>query len=182
MSFPGLNVHCTGCDFEAHIAHRSIVLRYHLADGRTADHHRTFGWCACCATLRDIEAKFDTEALQREMETVQSQRQGWFTRVLDRALGGDGNRASQEQLSKLQTLLHIASSRRSPPRCLVCGSIETAEVRLGNGGPSQDFVHLCGGRFYALPEDPDAPRFHFASQIIALDVEGQPLAQTHQSA
>lgn len=179
MSVPAGKVRCHGCDYEGVVQHRPITLQYALPDGKSVQGYREFGWCSVCDEIRDIEAKLDTTALNAQLQALAPQRGlgGMFKGAVDRALGG-GSEARLEDRERLQGLLRVAQTRKSPQRCLNCGSTSVLRLAFDDTGNCQNFQHCCGGHLYRLPTDPDAPRFSYKPEIIPLDVDGNRLDRT----
>lgn len=174
MSAPAGQVRCHGCDFEGVLQRRPITLRYMLAGSSSVDGHREFGWCRRCSGIRDVEQKLVVQQLQSELHAINSRRPRGLFGAIDRVLGGNANDDDSE-VRRLNGLLRVASTRRSSPRCLVCGSDDTVPILFDDSGNCVSLRHSCGGTLYRLPPDPNAPRFSYKPEVIPLDVEGNRL-------
>ncbi len=174
MSMPSGFVKCHGCDFEGVMQRRPITLQYHLPNGQIVEGYRRFAWCSSCGNVTEAEEVLELASIQAEIDSANSSRQGFFTRILDKVLGG-GDTGRRER-NRLTAKLMLAQMRRSPPRCLRCGGA-TVHMLAFDGNGTSNIVHSCGSRLYAVPEDPDAPRFFYKSEVIALDPEGHRLDQ-----
>lgn len=177
MSTSTGQIRCHGCQYQGVLQHRSVVLRYALPDGTKVDSHRTFGWCNDCRGIRDVESKLDVSALRLELERLNPRQRSlgsFFKSSIDRALGG-GTDDDQIERQRLMMLLRVAELRKSPPRCLSCGSTSVSPSLFDADGNSQDFVHSCGSRLYRVPPDPNAPRFSYRPEVLPLDIEGHRL-------
>lgn len=177
MSVPVGQIRCHGCDFEGVLQHRSVTLRYMLADGSSVDGYREFGWCKRCNGIRDIEQQFAVPQLQSELHSRNSRRPRGLFGAIYRALGGNSNDDDAE-VQHLNGLLRVAKIRKSNPRCLTCGSDGTVPLQFDDSGNCVSLRHSCGGTLYRLPSDPNAPYFSYAPEIIPLDVEGNRLDRT----
>lgn len=78
-------------------------------------------------------------------------------------------------MAHLKELLRVAESRRSPPRCLTCGSSFAVKLSFDDSGVCQNVPHTCGGRLTLRPADPGAPRFAYRPEVVQLDPEGNRL-------
>lgn len=176
MSVPSGKIRCHGCDYEGIIQHRPITLQYALPDGISVQGYRESGWCNICDGIRDVEAKLDKTDLQSQLQALAPQRGlgGMFKSAVDRALGGGSDTRSEDR-ERLQGLLQVAQIRRSPQRCLNCGSTSVLRLAFDDAGNCQNFQHHCGGHLYRLPTDPNAPRFSYKPEVIPLDADGNRL-------
>lgn len=176
MSVPNGRVRCHGCDFEGILQHRPITLQYALPDGTSVQGYREAGWCNICDGIRDVEAKLDKVDLQSQLQALAPQRGlgGMFKSAVDRALGGGSDTRSEDR-QRLQGLLQVAQIRRSPQRCLHCGSTSVLPLMFDDTGNCESFRHHCGGQLYRLPADPSGPRFSYRPEVIPLDVDGNRL-------
>lgn len=179
MSIPSSCLRCHGCEYQGVMQHRPITLRYVLPDGGTVDTDRVLGWCRNCEGIRDVEGTLDVNAIRSEIEARRHKRRtisGLFKNAIDRALGGKSD-DTQAQLQALSNLLRLAELRRSSAHCLSCGEEGVSYIAFDEQGTSTNFVHLCGGRLYQIPSDPDAPRFFYRHEVLLLDVEGHRLTK-----
>jgi hypothetical protein len=171
-----MHVRCHGCDYRGVLARRAISIEYHLEDDSILQTARSIGWCDLCNAVCDIEPEFDVEALQSQLDRLVSERRRIGAHVqiaMDRFLGRTSD--LEGRFSEVRRHLALARERRSPPRCLACESSSVAEIRFDEQGTSSDFVHTCGSHLYLVPEDPDAPRFFYRPEVVALDSDGRRL-------
>ena len=173
MSMSARYVKCRGCDFEGLIQPRLIALEYYLPSGQIVEGNRRFAWCWTCENIVEAEEPLDPVAIQAEIDGVEPKSTsigGLFVRVVDRALGG--GKQERIELERLNAKLGLAKLRKSPPRCLTC-SEPTVESLEFDRNAASTLVHSCGHRLFAVPEDPDTPRFHYRKEVISLDQEGR---------
>lgn len=166
MSTAGSCVRCHGCDFEGFMPRRPIVLEYKLPSGVRVEGHYAFAWCTSCDKITEAEEKLDVPAIQAELQALTPTKSGIFGRLLS------GSKADQSEIAQLQGKLKLAQIRQSPPRCLRCGKPTAVPIKFDQDGNS-DVVHTCGRRLYMAPDDPDAPRFMYRTEVIPLDSEGR---------
>jgi hypothetical protein len=171
VSARSTHIRCRGCDFEGVITYRGITLRYHLPTGDIITGHRDRGWCYNCENNRDIEQRFDAGDIDEKLQELrQTKPRGLFASLF--GIGSQENERDQETIKNLQMALHLAKTRKSPPRCLTCGSDSTVPLEFGSNGLSTSFIHHCGERLYVLPADQNAPRISFRPLELDLDPEG----------
>ena len=177
MSVRSTHIRCQGCSFEGVISFRGITLRYHLPDGEIVSRYRVTGWCYDCDRISDIEKPFDESSIQEELlEFTQEEPRGLLAKLF--GSGGRKDLRDQESLKNLRLELYLASNRKSPPRCLKCGSDRTVPLVFGSSGIATSFVHKCGGRLYALPPEPNAMRISRRPLELDLDAEGNILSSS----
>lgn len=163
-------IRCRGCCFEAAMCHGSVVLQYHLPDHDVVEGYRRFAWCTSCQNITEAEEAFDPARIQADIDAVVARRPGFLVRLIDRAFGGgDADRCELEALS---AKLKLARVRTSAPRCLRCAAATVETLTFDDHGVS-NIVHLCGARLFAVSADPNALRFSFTPEVIALDSEGR---------
>lgn len=173
MSMSAGYVRCHGCDFEGIVQPRPVTLEYHLPSGQTVEGYRRFAWCWTCENIVGAEEPLDPAAIQAEIDGVKPKSTsigGLFVRAVDRALGG--GKQERIELERLNAKLGLAKLRKSPPRCLTCGEPTVELLEFDRNGTST-LVHTCGRRLFSVPDDPDAPRFHYGNEVISLDHEGR---------
>ena len=142
MSIPHTTFTCDQCDFTASNIGIWGRFLYQLPGGSLVHFKRTSGWCFDCKTIVPVEdldqewAKKKLEGLkgdlyrkQEELYALESKKRGLFTRWF----------VSKARLKRIQETVdyfhkeigeaflyvNILSSRRSPPRCLVCSQTNT---------------------------------------------------------
>lgn len=162
MSMPDVLFSCTRCDFSASDSVCWGGFYYETPNGR-GTLIRTLGWCSACASLAPIEvigppddaavaalarAVKDQEASLSEHVARLRQQMPWYWRLIrtQPPLTPDVERlrydaeASRQELNHLRVRAEVLAARRSPPRCLECGSHEcfpiASDIRP-TGSPSQ---------------------------------------------
>lgn len=167
MSIPNQFLRCTSCTFEAVVRRRPVTIVYELADGSSVKSGRLYGWCAECQGVRDIESRLEVEILRQQLEVDTKRRAGLKSRVArfgNRLFGGKDSEGVEFEQMILR--LRLAESRKSPPRCLTCGS--TSVHQLG----TVVLPHSCGGELKLHEADDDSPRFSYRPEVIRLNAEG----------
>jgi hypothetical protein len=121
----------------------------------------------------------------KELETALAQDRIELDRLLKKRFFYSARRAAKrcavecevrhtaQRIANLQRLYEIASRRSSKPRCLVCGSFNTASLDFENG-MTQSLRHKCGGK---LTIGPAGMRLNFGRDVrcFVLDEEGNRL-------
>lgn len=166
MSMPSGYVRCHGCDFEGVMQRRPITLEYVLPSGAVVQGYRVFAWCSSCENVTDAEGAFDATSIQTEINSLNRQKVGFLGRLFGRG------KAEDAELKLLHEKLQLAHLRQSEPRCLRCGEPTIVHLTFDESGTSS-VVHTCGRRLFAVPEDPDAPRFMYKPEVIRLNPEGR---------
>ena len=166
MSMSSGYVRCHGCDFEGVMQRRPITIEYVLPSGAIVQGYRIFAWCSSCENVTEAEEEFDTTSIQTEIDSLNQQKVGFFGRLFG------GGKAEDAELKQLHEKLHLANLRQSEPRCLRCGNSTLVDLAFDESGTSS-VIHTCGRRLFAVPEDPDAPRFMYKPEVIRLNPEGQ---------
>jgi hypothetical protein len=177
VSTQATDIRCRGCDFKGVISYREITLRYHFPSGNTVTSYRDRGWCHSCETNRDIERPLDLGEIEDKIQEFQQQKpRGLFASIF--GLGSQKRESDLEVAKNLQAVLHLAKNRKSPPRCLNCGSDRTLPLEFGSNGLSLSFIHYCGERLFTLPPDENAPRISRRPLELDLDSEGNLLGSS----
>ena len=115
------------------------------------------------------------EKIRIELEELQKQARSpalLISKVFGSLLGGRANEL-KEEITGLENQLRLLKSRRSKPRCLMCGGEDTKSLSFDERGLSSEFVHECGGHLKLEPTDPDGIRFSYRPETIFLDHEGR---------
>ena len=171
MSIQPVIYRCDKCDFSA----SSMVNwgNFHYLDGKKLlSLNRKLGWCDSCATLTPIEVLPSLDELAHSQQKCEKMLQEyqlayeslmlkrtWFARLmgLKPKLPDDlmnikmDINALDEDMSELKASLAYLSGRKSPPRCLKCGSQEVSSLSLfpahkAVAAQIQVFKHPnCGG-------------------------------------
>lgn len=170
MSMPSTNLRCHGCSFEGVMHHRPVRLEYTLPSGETVTGYRQIAWCSTCCNITEAEAFRNVESIYREIAEIEQRNRG----IVKRLFGPSQDDATDLRL--LQGQLRLAEARLSPPRCLLCEAPTVTPLHFNSSGTSE-FRHSCGQRLFLVPQDSNAPRFSFRSQVIRLDAEGRKLPQ-----
>lgn len=166
MSMQSGYVRCHGCDFEGVMQRRPIILEYTLPSGAVVQGYRVFAWCTSCEKVTDAEEPLSALAVQAEINALTRQQSGFLGRLLG------GGKVDEVELRQLREKLQLAQLRKTGPRCLKCGKPTIIPLEFGENGTS-NVVHTCGRRLFAVPDDPDAPRFSYRPEVIHLDSEGR---------
>ena len=170
-------IRCRGCDFKGVISYRGITLRYHFPSGNIVTGYCNSGWCHSCETNRDIERPLDLGEIEDKIQEVQQQKpRGLFAKIF--GLGSQQTERDLEVTKNLQAVLYLAKNRKSPPRCLKCGSDCTLPLEFGSNGISLSFIHYCGERLHTLPIDENEPRISRRPLELDLDPEGNLLGSS----
>jgi hypothetical protein len=119
----------------------------------------------------------DIGEIEDKIQELQQQKpRSLFANIFGR---GSQQRESDLEVTKnLQAVLHLAKNRKSPPRCLNCGSDRTLPLKFGTNGLSLSFIHYCGQRLYTLPPDENEPRLSLRPLELDLDPEGNLLGSS----
>ena len=171
MSAQATYIRCHGCDFKGVISYRGITLCYYLPSGETVTGYRDRGWCYECMTNRDIERSFNVNSIEEKLQELQEPKPRSLLSIIF-GIGNAHSEKDQETIKGLQSALHIAKTRKSPPRCLTCGGDRTVPLLFGSNGISLSFIHDCGKRLFLLPPEEDAPRISRRALQLDFDPEG----------
>lgn len=195
MSLPARLIVCTECEYETREPQKPIRVLYQLADNILVEGHHTRGWCHSCDDLREIE-DLDAARFQQTLERYRDHLEGrgpdfkaQARAVFDDPTLSPGakirlsvqafhNRPPdnlEEAIWELEALLAALRARQSPPRCLMCGSSQTAPVEFAEAdGLSHGFRHRCGGQLRLVPaeEEPYRMRLAFHPSDYYLTTEG----------
>jgi hypothetical protein len=122
-------VSCDRCTYQANAYDQGGVYRCTLNDTLTSApivRHK-FAVCKNCARIVNAEVIPELEALQHEIERFAS---------IDHADG----------IARLLPYIEWRSNRKSPPRCLECGSTTLTQLGLSQDGKFEVTEHpTCGG-------------------------------------
>lgn len=151
MSLPSYRLRCTQCDFDQTDCGSPVKLQYVLAEGCEIIACRRPCWCYTCDNLTDGE----------HLDTTFS----WAKEAITRGeISGNA----------VWIVRAWFAQRKSPPRCLRCGSTKIISLLYNKDGVAEGFKHKCGGVF-VRKEDPSLPRFMWnfdASPTVLLSPEG----------
>lgn len=173
MSMPVTTFYCTSCDFRQGDVETWGSRVYVTPDNRTVQVPRRLGWCEDCGGLASVET-FSEAEIRKEIRDIEEELQampsepsrqpwevfkylpfsGWETKVQrwhykqDQLVG---------KLDETTTLLAIIKQRKSPPRCLECGSSRVRAPLVQDKSfwdspkpVATGFIHPgCGGELWA---------------------------------
>lgn len=160
MSIATDSIFCDSCDFRAGTAVSWGRFIYRLQGGEEVSLNRTLGWCYSCASIEPIEVLSDKDKLEAGAHRLTTELDS-FGKVtfFERIRGGlrkreDAIKRLTERLSEENKRLRFLAQRKSPPKCLACGSEEVEEMPHANpeegGEPiNLHFIHPhCGGTLW----------------------------------
>lgn len=168
MSMPSAHIRCTKCKFEVVMPRKPVRIEYVLPDGATVQASQLFSWCSSCQTITSAAEPLDVAVLEDKVFSLERKRVGFFARIF-----GGSNRASEER-DRLQSKLQLVQQKHLNLKCLKCGKVTATPLYFDENGLSK-VLHSCGGYFYLAPDDPNAPRFAFAPEVMRLDQDGNRL-------
>lgn len=182
MSMPFVALFCTECDFQS-TTRVMWGARSYLTGRTRVPIRRTLGWCFDCQTFCPIEMLADKKRI-RSLKVEISEKEAvvlnakldvmnnrsWLKRLLNMKIvlpdkieqvAREVN-SLQRELTEEVSRVELLATRKSPPRCLECGSTETELVNADfNHFPSLDepqesfsigFHHpQCGGEILGEP-------------------------------
>lgn len=137
MSWPVTVFTCTRCDFRQGDSHTWGSREYLLADGVRVSVPRRLGWCHSCGSIAAVEdlsgdaQREECEETERELADLR------FWKLRER-------KWLQQNLADLQDTLQLLKQRKSPARCLHCGSADIGSISIHPG---------CGGVLQAKLSD-----------------------------
>ena len=146
---------CDRCSFEIELkSYLFSYCLYELPDGGHVPIPIRAEWCYQCKTLCAIENLPDITSTSKEVREAK--------RALSRCLAGlvpgspemiaGSKLLAEARLEPAERLHYVVSNRKSPPRCLSCGSFDHKELPL-TGYPDGKRITLkiqhpdCGGNF-----------------------------------
>jgi hypothetical protein len=143
----GNEYRCDRCGAEA-CAITARLLRYRLDDGAVVTWCDRPAWCNDCKTIRPSEWLPEAEALAASLRDVETSGLNENEKSLAKWAGVDEDTALQEKLQDRRAALRWRLARRSPPRCLECGSM-SIEPLFANPSSDHDYIEHpgCGGHF-----------------------------------
>jgi hypothetical protein len=140
------------------------LYQYLFEDNSALTIRRQIGWCIECDCVAFIESVPTIEQLTVELETVSSKNSKNSNDIL-------------EPIVDIKKRIEWRKTRKSPPRCLDCGSVDTSVLDFTEidekFSQTTLFKHKCGG-FLQLRDDPDGLRIAFRRSDIPVlhDSEG----------
>lgn len=174
----GNPIRCTNCNFTRDVRFHSKGLVYTLSENVFVDTKEGSykGWCEVCQDICDVERPFDLKGVPaRIVELKQRIRADrWRPR---RMLGRFFGRVStdESELRDQESLLLLARSRKSTPRCLDCGSEGAIELVFHPNNGQSSFRHSCGGHLQRLEAPKTNLRMNYRFESYRLDSEGRRL-------
>ena len=137
---------------------------YRLADGSEITLCSGPVWCAACAKVthgEQIESIQEIDRRIRDLERLAAEIRREMSRPPLPAPDAPGDRHQQEQIAELKLRRDWRRQRRSPPKCLACGSTDITPldhgkpVRISGGRVRCDCIGMCSTDFnmcYYSPE------------------------------
>jgi hypothetical protein len=145
---------------------------YELADGNHIDVHTEPVWCRQCGKITHGEEIESQEEIDRTLAHLQERRAAMLSEAESErypAVQDLGGRFSAAYIESMTRRSEWRKARKSPPRCVLCGSIEI--VRLppgehvphpdGSGWIELDVIGMCSTSFnewFFMPEGDRIPR------------------------
>lgn len=172
MSFEVLEFQCDNCDFHSSDLDTWGIWEYLLPNGVRIQAEIRLGWCHDCKNIAPVEY-LDVSAAQAE---VKKRQEYLATLKADSSLQEDVEdwQFYANRLADAEDYLSVITNRKSPPKCLSCGSDHAvAPVVSSTSGVESDgvpvptgFTHPgCGGQItmsydgFRIALQPQAHRF-----------------------
>jgi hypothetical protein len=172
LGWPRDHVVCDKCTYERHMPDTNYD--YCLPDGGRLYVIRGRAWCFSCKQVVQAEYLLSLAEIESELRVINS-----WPREPTRpsAIEATAHIRKQMELRKA-----FALRRRSPPRCLECGSSNITTQESGGEG-NRGLVHPeCGGRL--RPVYPESrvwlPMADKEYEPVLLDGEGRPVAEGYE--
>lgn len=152
---------------------------YRFADGLEVPLAVNYGWCARCEEFVEVERLYTEEEIQQRLDDLEGTRSDWPTydaQALERAelLGEDltSVRTRLMEYDAWRSALAWRRKRKSPPRCLKCGSFFAVTVlpeykEVPHPGGKGDIILRGDGTLGGGPYTP--PAVYFDSEGFQLD-------------
>ena len=173
MSWPVTTFYCTKCDFKQGDLVAWGAREYVLSHGIRIQVCSRLGWCEDCRGLAAVEdlsqesRRADLEEATRELIALQFRpvRRWWELQWF--ILAGLWRRKVETwnccagKVDDAKDALNLIASRKTPPRCLACGSnrvtaplvTDTSEWRNTNQPKRTGFLHPgCGGEMWMIED------------------------------
>ena len=177
-------IKCTKCNFRS--SSDVIIGRMMYHDGENSYAiNSAYAWCYDCKTIVPMESFPKIEDIKEKLEKV-SEKITYFenARFFEKFKAGYRSVKNSidyyySQESEYRWFINFLEDRKSPPRCLRCGSTEAKKMNIPhigryNEGPKQiklDFKHpLCGGDLYI--EDGTISNFYSFGNGLHYNAEG----------
>lgn len=176
MIFPIFSYHCKRCGYSQYTVFTSSYIYVYL-DGDQIPLLSQTGWCCDCDSIQDIEDLSITPRLellrnlQRKMASIQKKNWPFISRLTYDAREWADDPEWRENLS-IDTIyrwsnqieevikgIDLIQKRKSPPRCLSCGTTNINSVfppqtaSKSEPDSSRSLIHpVCGGELELHPE------------------------------
>src|SRR5688500_1465055 len=125
---------------------------YEFSEFDRLDLHSVPVWCCRCARIthgEDLSTLEEIDQQIRDLHDPKSQLYRMTRHGASERLLGKGEEFLQEQLAERRRRRRWRQSRKSPPKCICCGSTEISRLPIGKpvpnpGGAGQLEVHCVG--------------------------------------
>lgn len=176
MSIPHLYLKCELCDQEWALG--SLVGRssYQLPDGSLAQLHKTLSWCNFCGCYSPVEKMDSKESLHSKLgslfvDSLEAEKSVnplflFAFKIFGKQASGRLKNIKNE-VSEIHASLKLLSTRKSPPKCLNCGS---TDISHKSAFESPEYHPNCGGE--VARHESDDLRIMYRLQHKIYDVEG----------
>lgn len=157
MSMPYTIIECDTCSKKWFSYDFWGMKSYRFNDGRNLHINSVIGWCKCCNDFTNIEKSLTKEEIKNKLELLhynwsekKTIREYLFYRFfrLKQQFKLKFDKLYRKQFQEIHSLEDFYKSRKSPSKCLKCGSTQIEEANLwGNEGKNPILHPNCGGRF-----------------------------------
>jgi hypothetical protein len=145
---------------------------YEFSESDRLDLHSEPGWCHHCGKVTHIENLSTVDELDKQIRDLNDPSSELYrmTRhgVLDELLG-KGDKFLNDRIAEIQRRRRWREERKSPPKCIHCGTTEIVELPIGmpvpvphgEGQVQIDCVGMCSTNFnewFFTPEGDRIPR------------------------
>lgn len=195
MSMPFSIITCDQCDTSWGTNRVWGIFRYQLPEGQQAWVERKLAWCHSCSAFCPVEVippknklLADLKEAKEGLDAAQAElvKDNWIRRTLKRPsrLRREMIELGMKKYREAQASLDCLAIRKSPPRCLECGSTHITDIIWKKEFPAningEEFFHpSCGGKL----SEHDSGYMVSARSIPRLyDVEGNVLHAQQQKA
>lgn len=157
MSMPFSTIQCDIClkEWVTHVFWGAYS--YRLPDRRIVKVDRTLAWCDSCnnfVTMEQIPKPEETEErlaeASRQLEANKTPKKHLFLDLIKLQIPSNPKdiKLYKKTLAKAEALKDWRVIRKSPPKCLSCGSTNVREAHLWGSSEKEPIRHLnCGGAF-----------------------------------
>lgn len=182
MSIATTRIHCTGCDYEYFENYQPITLHCRYGT-EIIEYYRAISWCHDCNSIKYAEDLPTIEEIRQEygeLYGVPGPEVKGLKRLLQRF-----DRHHRERMRELEQKIAWRQARTTPPHCLSCGSDNLSQLdfvkKTANSAITETFRHSCGGAFIHDYGDKTGTRFHFAPEVILMDIDGHALVSATET-